>query len=103
MSPTLLLSLLIIFGTLINSISNQATTSSVTSQAPDTTASSTVVNGNTVAYNPNINAINTITAEDYTYGGTLGIGWGVFAIIVSIIIGVLCCIFGLSTQSQTYY
>lgn len=38
-----------------------------------------------------------ITSESLEYDGILGIGWGVFAIILAIIIGIICCIFGLST------
>jgi hypothetical protein len=40
-----------------------------------------------------------IEAANLEYDGILGIGWGIFAIIIAIIIGVFCCIFGLSTTS----
>ncbi len=38
-----------------------------------------------------------ITSASLDYDGIFGIGWGVFAIIIAIILGVICCIFGLST------
>jgi hypothetical protein len=33
----------------------------------------------------------------FEYDGILGIGWGVFAIIISIFVGVCCCFYGFST------
>lgn len=38
-----------------------------------------------------------LSSANYEYDGILGVGWGVFAIILSIIIGLFCCLFGLST------
>lgn len=40
---------------------------------------------------------STITSATLEYDGVLGIGWGVFAIIVAIIVGIICCIFGIAT------
>jgi hypothetical protein len=34
---------------------------------------------------------------DLEYDGILGIGWGVFAIIISIFVGACCCFYGIST------
>ena len=31
------------------------------------------------------------------YDGVLGVGWGVFSIIISFLIGLCCCIYGFST------
>jgi hypothetical protein len=39
----------------------------------------------------------TITAASLEYDGVFGIGWGVFAIILGIVFGMLCCLFGIST------
>jgi len=38
-----------------------------------------------------------ITSASLEYEGIFGIGWGVFAIILAIIAGLICCIFGMST------
>ncbi len=44
-----------------------------------------------------------IEAANLQYDGVLGIGWGIFAIIIAIIIGVFCCIFGLSTTHPVMF
>jgi hypothetical protein len=38
-----------------------------------------------------------ITSASLEYEGIFGIGWGVFAVILAIIVGLICCIFGIST------
>ena len=38
-----------------------------------------------------------LEAANLDYDGIFGIGWGIFAIILSIIVGITCCIFGLAT------
>ena len=37
------------------------------------------------------------TSDNYSFNGFIGIGWGTFAVIVAIVLGVLICIFGSST------
>jgi hypothetical protein len=39
----------------------------------------------------------TLSQQNLEYDGILGIGWGVFIIIIFLILAVFCCIFGLST------
>lgn len=39
-----------------------------------------------------------ITLKDYEYSGSIGLGNGVIAIIVFMIIGVFVCIFGVATE-----
>lgn len=41
---------------------------------------------------------NKVTREDYEYSGALGLGAGTIAVIAFMIIGVLICIFGISTE-----
>ncbi len=41
--------------------------------------------------------ITSIDNANLEYDGIFGVGWGVFAIILSLIVGLLCCIFGIAT------
>jgi hypothetical protein len=41
--------------------------------------------------------LQTLNEANLEYDGIFGIGWGIFAIIIAIIVGVLCCLFGLAT------
>ena len=39
------------------------------------------------------------TNSDYSYSGTLGMGWGTISVIIAIVFGILTCIYGSSTQA----
>lgn len=47
--------------------------------------------------NINSQVTTTLTAASLEYDGILGVGWGVFACILAIIVGIICCIYGLAT------
>jgi hypothetical protein len=50
-----------------------------------------------VTYFSHCQNFTSITAASLEYDGIFGIGWGVFAVIIAIIIGLICCIFGIAT------
>jgi ABC-type multidrug transport system fused ATPase/permease subunit len=41
--------------------------------------------------------LTSLNAANQEYDGIFGVGWGIFAIVLAVIVGVLCCIFGLAT------
>jgi hypothetical protein len=47
--------------------------------------------------------LQTLNEANMEYDGIFGIGWGIFAIIVALIVGVLCCLFGLATVSPLIF
>ena len=51
----------------------------------------------------NCQTISPVTSVSLQYDGIFGVGWGVFAIILGIIVGVFCCVFSRSTVQPGIY
>lgn len=60
------------------------------------------INSQTTANSTGSSAYS-LNSANMDYNGVLGVGWGVFSIIVAAIIGLLCCIFGIATVFPTIF
>jgi hypothetical protein len=58
---------------------------------------STITGTGTFSSTTTTSSTASITSASLEYEGIFGIGWGVFAIILAIIAGLICCVFGIST------